>query len=301
MKEYLLKTRKWIGYALYVVLLTPVLMFYQFPSEALRDYIQATAHSKNPNLLVTFKKVSLGFPLSLKFTGAECLIQGDPAETVFKTKETVVRPKIWSLFGKNPEFSFTCQAYDGTIAGLINIRKNSRETMFNSSFKFDNIHIEDGSPLPAFIKDYVTGVLKGALQYSGGDLFNPDGTGEASLTLSKGSVKLTKPVMDIKAIDFKEVLIKADLKDQNLNISDIDFKGDGLVGQASGAVNLKNPINKSRLDLKVTIEPTAAFIQKLTNGNDAVLLLKQSSKKGKVSFTLKGTIEEPDFRLNQLL
>jgi len=301
MKQFFVKNRKWTGYTIYGILLTFALLFYRFPSDALRDYVQATAHSKTPNLLVTFQKVSPSFPFGLKFAGAECRIQGDPEQTVFKTKELLVRPVIWSLFGRTPEYSFTCQAYDGTISGSINIRKNGEETLFNLSTKFDNIHIDANSPVPAFLKDYTGGVLEGAITYSGSDLYDLNGTGEASLTLSKGSFKFAKPFLNINVIDFKEVSVKAALKEQNLNISNINLKGDDFLGQASGAINLKNSLKKSSISLKGTIEPTAAFIQNSTKANDAVLLLKQSSKKGKISFTLQGTIEKPDFRFNQLL
>ncbi len=86
------------------------------------------------------------------------------------------------------------------------------------------------------------------------------------------------------------------LKDQKLNITNAELKGDTILGQASGSLNLKDTIQKSRLNIKGTIEPTATLIKNSTNANSAVLFFKQSMKNGKISFTLQGTIDKPSFR-----
>jgi type II secretion system protein N len=297
MRSFILKNRKWIGYTLYCVLLILALLYYRFPSDAVRDYIQATVHRMNPNLLITFERMSLSFPLGLKFAQAELHVQRTPEEAVFKTKEVIIRPKIWSLISRKPEYCFICTAYDGNITGCINSQKDDRGTLYRYSFTLNDIHIDDNSPLPSDIKGRLEGVLKGSITYSGRYINDPGGTGEASINLSNGSFKLAEPVLDIKAIDFKEVLIKMTLKDQKLNISNAELKGDSILGQASGSINIKDPIQNSRLNIKGTIEPTATIIQKSTNAKDAALFLKQLMKNGKISFTIKGTIDKPSFRL----
>jgi type II secretion system protein N len=297
MKQFFIKYKKWIGYALYGIILTFALLFYRFPSDALTDYLQAAVRSRNPDLSITFKKASLAFPLALRLTGAELFLQKNPENVLFQTNEIIIRPKIWSMFSKNPEYRFTCNVYDGTITGSINLQKNGQEPAFKSSVEFKNIQINDKSPLPAIIKNYIGGVLEGALTYSGGDLFDPKSEGEASLTLSKGAFKLATPILNISNIDFKEVVIKANLKDQLLNISDINLKGDSFLGQASGAITLKNSFKKSLVGFKGSIEPTAVSVQKSAGGDAAQLLLKQSLKKGKLSFIIQGTIDKPSFRL----
>jgi type II secretion system protein N len=297
MKQFFLKQRKWILYALYGIFLMSALLFLRFPSDMLSDYIQAGVHSKNPNLLVTFQRVSLSFPVGLKFTGAECRLQGPPEQTVFMAKKIIVRPRLWSLLGKRPEYRFTCQAFDGTITGHLNIMRAGQKATFSLSSELKDIHINDNSVLPSFIKDYLEGILEGSVTYTGDDLFDPDGTGEASLTLSKGLFKFTIPFLSIDSIDLKEALLKADLKNQNLDISDISLRGDNFIGQASGVINLKDPLKKSSLNLKCAIEPTSSFMRDPGKNNGIALLLKQSLKNGKLPFFINGTFEKPDFRL----
>jgi type II secretion system protein N len=297
MKRFFKKNIKWIGYTLYGILLTGALLFYLFPSDLLKAYIKATVETKNSNLLITFKKAALSFPLGIKFTAAECHIQRDPERPVFAADEILIRPRLWSFISGNPEYRFTCQAYDGVITGRIIVQKSNKERIFDSSVEFHNIHIDDKSPLPLFIKDYLAGVLEGNIIYKGNDIYDAKGAGEASLTLNKGSIKLAKPILNISMFNFKEILLKADLKEQNLNISNIELKGDSFLGQASGVINLKNTIKKSNINLKGTIEPTAAFIQDSAKSNNPLALLKQSLKKGKLSFSLQGNFEKTIFSL----
>ena len=297
MKQFFLNNRRWIAYALYCIALTLVLLYYRFPSEAVKEYIQATVHRINPNILVTYENMSLSFPFRLRFDRAEIHMQKYPEKDFFKTKEVIIRPKIWSIISGRPEYCLVCEAYDGNITGCIDLQKDDHGTLYSSYFTLNDIRIDDDSPLPSGIKGRLNGVLEGNFTCSGRDIYDPDGTGEASLNLLNGSFRLSKPVLEVEAIDFKEVLIKMTLKDQRLNISNAELKGDGILGQASGSISLRDPIQKSRLNIKGTFEPTAALFNDSKNANDVVLLLKKSLKNGKISFTLQGTVDKPSLRL----
>jgi type II secretion system protein N len=294
MKQFSLKHRKWLLYTLYGVLLAAALLVFRFPSDALMDYIQAELHNKYPNLLVSVQKVSLSFPIGLKFTGAELITQAPPEQIVFSAKKIIIRPKLMSLLGRNPQYRFSCQAYDGTITGQADIIKIGEEISFNLSTEFINIHIDENSPLPAYIKDYFSGIMEGTVTFSGSGLFDPEGTGEAALTLSNGSFKFAQPLLNINVIDFEELPVKAELKDQNLNISSARLKGKDFLGQASGLISLKSPVKESRLNIKLNIEPTAAFMQDSSRNDSASNLIKQVLKNGR-TFNIKGTIENPSF------
>jgi type II secretion system protein N len=297
MKRLFIKNRRWIGYALYCFALILVFLYYRFPSEAVEKYIQATVHRINPNILVKYERMSLSFPFSFRFEQAEIHVRKDPEKDGFKTKEVIIRPKIWSLIIGRPEYCLICAAYNGNITGCVDFQKDDRGTLYSSSFTLNDIHIDDDSPLPSSIKGRLNGVLEGSVTYSGRNIYDPDGTGEASINLSNGSFRLSKSVLEVEAVDFTEVLIKMTLKDKKLNISNAELKGDGILGQASGSISLRDSIRKGRLNIKGTFEPTDALFKDSKNSHDTALLLKKSLKNGKMSFTLQGTVDKPSFRL----
>lgn len=297
MEQFFTKRRKWISYTLYGILVTPIFLFILFPSDTLVDYIRANVQSKYPGILVNLKKASLSFPVALRLEGIECGIQGSPEQIVFTSNEIVIKPRIWSLLRKNPEYRFVCQAYNGSVTGRINLQENGDETVFSLSTEFDNIHIDEKSPLPISIKGYISGILEGAITFNGNDLFDSKATGEASLTLSDGIIKFPEPILNINAVDFNEVLFKAEFKNRNLNISETSLKGKNFNGEASGIMTVRTPMNKSRINFRGSIEPTSAFIQDSSNTDEALLLLKNVFQNRK-TFTISGTIEKPNFRLN---
>ncbi|HJX34617.1 MAG TPA: type II secretion system protein GspN [Desulfatiglandales bacterium] len=288
---------KWLLYILYIVILTLALLYYRFPSDAVRGYIQATVNRINPNILITYERMSLSFPFRLRFEQAEIHVKKYPEKDFFKTKEVIIRPKIWSIIRGRPEYCLVCEAYDGNISGCIDLQKDDRGDIYSSSFTLNDIRIDDNSPLPPSLKGRLNGVLKGSVTYSGRDIYDPGGTGDASIDLLNGSFRLSKPLLEIEAFDFKEVLIKITLKDKKLNIINAELKGDGILGQASGSISLRDSIQKSRLNIKGTFEPTAALFKDSKNANDTVLLFKKSLKNGKIPFTLQGTVDKPSFRL----
>lgn len=289
--------RKWIGYGIYGIILMFLLLIFRFPSDAIKDYALSAINGGNSNYSITIEKASFSLPLHIRFTGVECRMKEDPATTVFKMKEILVKPSLWSLFTKNQTFRFACKAYEGTITGTVNLQKNGESLKFVSSAELKNININDTSQLPAFLKDNIGGTLEGTVKYNGSGLGDLSSTGEASLTLSSGSVKLGTPFLNMKAIDFKEVLIKADLKDQTLSIPDLSLKGDSFSGQASGTVALKNPVIKSLINFNASMEPASGSTRKTSDNADAMALLRQSLKNGKILFSLQGTFEQPVIRL----
>jgi len=289
--------RKWIGYVIYGIILMFLLLIFRFPSDAVKDYALSAVNGGNSNVSITIEKASFSFPLRIRFTGVECRMKEDPSTAVFKIKEILVKPALWTLFTKNQTYRFACKAYEGDVTGSVNLQKNGESFEFVSSAELKDLKIDGKSQLPAFLKDNIGGTLEGTVKYSGSGLEKAGAEGEASLTLSRGSVKLSTPFFNLKAIDFKEVLIKADLKDQTLSIPNLSLKGDSFSGQASGTVALKNPVVKSLINFNASIEPASGSIRKTPDSADAMALLRQSLKNGKLLFSLQGTFEQPVIRL----
>ncbi|MBN1628032.1 MAG: type II secretion system protein GspN [Deltaproteobacteria bacterium] len=281
---------------MYGIILFMTLLYIMFPSETLKDYIQASVQAGSPGVSIGMEKASLSFPLGLKLKGVDCRIREFPEETAFMAEKVIIRPKLWSLLGKNHEYGFYCEAYDGTITGFVHIIKNGRAPSLSLSAEFEDIQIKPDSRLPAAIKDSLKGALAGNVTYNGAGLSDPDENGKASLTLSGGSVDFSIPFLNIDVIDLKEAVIKAELKGQNLSISDVNIKGDEFLGRASGTISLKDPLNKSRLNLKCSIEPTTAFLQGSDNTGRTALV--QASTDGGFKLAITGALEKPVFQLD---
>lgn len=296
MKNALSKNKSCFGYILYGILLTAALLYYRFPSDALREYIQATVERLNPGLLLSAQDISPSFPLGIRLKQTELSLKKGPRRAIFTADSLSFSPRIWSILKGDFQYIFTCNAYDGDLEGIIHFTKQSLGGPFRTSMELKDIHIDKNFSLYNIIGPHMEGSLSGTIAFSGGDRSIREGDGEADLMLSNGLIKLLKPVLGLESIDFNRLLLNMVIKKNRLNLSHLELKGGDMHGTASGIIYLKKEFLNSRLNLRGTLEPFADLFKKLTGGQDTLRFVKQRLKGGKLSFNIQGTIREPIFK-----
>ena len=287
------RSRKWIWYTLYGILLTIVLLYYRFPDDAFEDYVQGLVHGISSDLLFSFDGVSLSFPPGVSLHAPKISTAQRPGKVIALAESLLIRPKIWSLLKGDPEYRIESRAYGGDIAGSIRMIKRDTGTTFSASIELNSIHLDERYPLPDIVSSNLKGILSGLITYSGMDQSLIKGTGEASLSLLNGSLVLTPPILRLKTIDFREIQLKMALNNQKLSLSAGDLKGKDILAEASGSVSLNNELLESRLNLRGTLEPLADLFKDIPDSREAVRFFKKNLKNGKLPFRILGTISEP--------
>ena len=239
MKQSLSKYKKYCGYVLYGIFFTVALLYCRFPSDALRDYLQATAGRAGPRHLLSIGEVRPSLPFGLKFLETELAPKENPDMSLFTADSLVIRPLIWSFLQGKPGYCFDCLAYDGDIKGSISFAKESMKTPFTASIKLKDISIGNYAFLPALIGRSVKGTLGGTVTYGGKSNLPAEGTGEANIRISDGKVELLQPVLSLESIDFNELLIRVVLEKQKIDLSHVELKGRDIKGALSGSIGLK--------------------------------------------------------------
>lgn len=296
MKQIIWKNKKWFGYTLYVIVLTVALLYYRFPSDLFIDYLQATAHRIDPGLRLSIKEVSPSFPFGLKCIQSELSSREGSERVIFKAHSLLIRPDVWSFVQGKFRYHFECLAYDGGLRGNIHFTKNNFRAPFTTAIEVKDIFIGNNALLQGAIGRYVEGVLSGTITYNGQNWNLSDGEGEADLRLSRGRVELLQPILSLEAIEFDEILIKLVLQNQKVDLNQVELKGREIRGTLSGTINLKKDLLKSSLDLSGSIEPFADFFQNLTGTRDTMKLFQQRLKRGRLIFTIRGTISNPQMK-----
>lgn len=295
MMQVIWKHKKWFGYSFYGILLTMALLYYRFPSDALRDHLETAFVRINPRIVLSLGKVSPSFPFGLKFIGSRLALKEETEQLLFRADSTFISPHLWSFLKGQPNYSFKCQAYGGMLKGSIHLLKNRLGAPFNTSMTLKNIHVTKDTFFPNIIDGHLEGVLEGTIRYSAQNSLL--GEGEANLKLSDGSTDLLRPILNVASVDFKDFFIKMALKKKIIDLSNTELKGLSMHGMVSGYISLKEEFLKSRLDLRVTIEPFADLIKSLEKNGDSLQSFKQNLKKGKLSFSVRGTMGVPSIQL----
>jgi type II secretion system protein N len=293
MKRLISNYKKWLGYLLSALILTVVLLYYRFPSDAVRDYLQAMAERANPRVVLSLDRVKLRLPIGLKFVETEVALKDMPDSIILKADSLLLKRELWSLLQGESKYCFDCLAYKGNVSGCVHFNKDGTGGFIDTEIELRNISIGDYAYLSHLIGRHVEGTLGGTVSYGGPYNLLMDGSGEANLRLSDGKVELVQPFLTLESIDFSEMEIEMALKKKKINVTRLELKGQQLHGTLSGTITLKKEFAKSGLDLKGTIEPFAALFKSTAGILDTVRFFKQRLEGGTLSFVILGTLGEP--------
>lgn len=298
MKRLISKNKKYLGYILYAILLMIVLLYYRFPSDAFCEYLEATAEKVAPPLLLSVENVQPSLSLGLRFLGTELSLKKDPHISLFNAESLLIRPEIWSLLKGEFEFCFDCLAYSGDVKGCVHLGEHGIKGPFSTSIELQDLRIDDHAHLSSLIGRDVKGVLDGTITYRGQGNLLIAGTGEADLRISEGQIELLEPILGGEPIDFDELRIKMVIKNRRIDLRDVELMGRALQATLSGSIRLKTELLESNLNIRGTIEPLAGFFESVKGSSytNTLRFLRQRLKKGKLSFIIHGTLNNPGFR-----
>jgi type II secretion system protein N len=296
-KQKAWKNKKWLGYILFAILLTASLLYYRFPSDAFRNYLQATAERINSRYLLSIGYVSPTFPPGFSLRKTKLSLKINPDDGLFMADSVVITPEIWSFLKGRSGYRFKCLAYRGVLKGSIHFFGNSINSPFSASADFKDIRIDDYSTVSSITGSDIKGVIEGTIEYSGQLNSLIDGAGEAKITVSNGRVKLPQPILSFESIDFDVIRMTMSLNDQKIYLKHVGLKWQEIAGELSGTIFLTKEISKSRLNLKGAIELLTGRVKGSKETMNVVRLLRTQAKNGKLNFIVGGTFSSPTFRL----
>jgi len=276
-----------------------VLLYYRFPSDALGDYLQSTADEINPRYHVLIGKVRPSFPFGVKFLKTRVAFRENPDTNLFMAESLLIRPGVWSFLKGESKYWFDCLAYGGDIKGSVNfsdIGGEAPERPFTTSIELRDIRINDYEYLFTLIGRNVKGILGGIITYSGQGNLLINGTGEANLRISDGSVELLQPIFSLESVSFNDLRIKMILDKTKIKLTRVELIGREIKGTLSGTIGLKQNFSRSRLALRGSIEPLEGFFKSENGAPRIMKLFKRRLRGGKLSFVVRGTPADPKIR-----
>lgn len=213
----------------------------------------------------------------------------------FSAEIMTIRPEILSFLSGEPRYKFYCQSYRGKIKGIFQIKEKKQVRPFNTSFKLNDIHIDDWKWLKNLSSRNSRGILNGTIKLEGQSNLLVHGSGEANLKILNGSLALKQPFLDLESINFDELQVKLMLKGRKLELSHFKMKGQEIQGTLSGVITLDRNFQKSRLNLDGNVELLIASFMSNNGKSDEKAFLQKPLK---FPIIINGTIEQPAFKFS---
>ena len=296
MRQFISRNKRWLGYISYCIILAIGFLYCRFPSDALRDYLQARASNFNIPLFLSIERVRPWPPFGMRLRQAQVSLKHNPARKVFEAESLLISPGPWLFFRGHSKYRFECLAYGGNLSGYIHFRNSSTSGPFDAEIELKGIRIGTYGYLKDLIGRKVDGILSGTVYYSGEQTDLMGGNGEASLRLLDGRVELLLPILSLESIDFNDIKMDMVLKEQKINLTRLELEGPQMKSTLSGTVSLKEDFAKSTLDLKGSLEPFASLFKDAGGLHNALRLFKRGLRRGTLAFVIYGTIGEPKIK-----
>ncbi len=278
--------RKGFLYAAYILVATFFFVYYLFPADAAKKYISGNLTATHPELNITIDRVTPAFPPGLRL---QAITFYHRDALLLKAEQIKIVPGYLSLFSPAIDFVFKGRAYAGLLEGRGNITKNRSARQIMTGARFSGVQIEKIAAIQDLAGLKISGLLEGKAEYN----FSQKSSGNlsAELVLSAFEIGLKAPFLTLDTFSFSKIEAEVDLNYHQLKIKKCIIKGSQMDGNFTGSIILKNPVNKSVLNISGTVTPQPLLFSKLGSilpGNK-----KMSGKKG-FSVKLGGTLGQPD-------
>jgi len=252
-----MKTKKWIAYTLYGILITVVLLYLRFPSDSAGKYIISIVEGYNPNVVLLIDSVKPCLLPGIRLDNIKIGLRDKP-DLILKMSALKLRPAIINLFSGRLTLLLNADAYEGHIKADIGFTNRfSCKGPVGIKAGFNDISLGKCSSIKAATGREVDGRLGGTMSYNGKWNRIISGTGKANIALLDGNVQLLGDIFGLDEVNFDKMEADVTLKNRTLKINSLKMAGRQLSGSFNGDISLKENIMQSRLAIKGNVEVPA--------------------------------------------
>lgn len=281
---------------LYTVIAAVFFLYYLFPADGLKNYIAGRVHQTWPQYQIRIDALgpAIAIPPGLKLTGVQ--VFKDKKEWL-KIPQVTFVPKLISLIRGEPVLRYSGRAYDGNFSGNMMFGKTDRQRPENATLRLTGVQIQEGMLSGLADPPEFDGIIDGHVTYS-----QNRKSGEslgATVTFSAVSLEIPTLSETLGTLGFNKIQTDVTLERQRLNFRRSEFTGPQMDGTVAGSIRLSAPIEKSRLNLRVTVTPNPEYIAGLKESLPVMLLPKRGPGNNDYSFRIFGTLEKPSFSITR--
>ena len=162
-------SKKWLLCSIYIIVVGVFLIYYLFPSDAVKKYIAFNLNRANPELNITIDNIKPVFPPGLRLYNVSIYRLSN---LLLEAKQIKITPGLLSLFRPKTTFFFKAEAYEGLLESFSFKSIVAEVAMNNQKIQISNCIIKG---------DQADGMISGSV-----NLKNPLGKSVLDLT---GTIK----------------------------------------------------------------------------------------------------------------
>lgn len=286
------RTIKWLGYALFAIVILFSSIYYLFPSELIVNYIQNSIKEMNPEYQVSVREASLKIPPGLKLKDVDLYHKN---LLMFKANDIILKPELWSLLNEKRTVWFQIKAYQGLLSGMAEIDAQNTVNEPSINADFSGLSIKDISAFNRMTKIGLSGFLSGRISFKAQE--GRKQRIDANIHISEGTVELPVPILNLGNLSFKSIDADIMIRNNKLELIDCVFKGNEVDVTLAGNGVIQKAFENTRIDLTGIIELTPLMKNDKTKGNYSGVSSRIKKYKNGIPIRIGGTLGNPEFSL----
>jgi len=282
--------KKKFVYSGYIIIITVFFLYYLFPGDAVTSYINYQINTMSPDVQLSIKELKPIFPPGMKLIAPDLLHLN---QLIIGAELLEIKPSYVSLFTKNKTVFINGDMYEGNLDSSIRVANINANPKFNLDASFGGIQISQIPSIKEFEAYQISGIAEGNLVYSTQEV--KTGKGNAFISVTDSTVRFIPALFGIDQLGFKKINADFEIINQRVTLKKLDVDSREVSGNASGSIILRNPINKSTINIRGEIKPHPTIIKQLGNIFPVEMISKKKSKTGGIPFRVTGSLERPNF------
>ena len=280
-----------IGYGLYTLAVVVLLLWFLFPTDSFRVWLERQLTDRNPSLTWAVEDVRLAWPLSLIAMQMEAR-ESQAAEPVFTVDSVKVRPDLGGLtdWSGTVPLAYIMKLHSGSVNGNIAFSRESDSV--DGDGEINNVKLEDLQNVWQKFGRPVSGTMKGTFTYQGQWKNLLTGKLQAELQLQDGSFGLRQRIMGLESLEYRQLDASFSLENRVITVDKGRVESDMFAAGFAGSVDVSEDLLASDLNIKGWFEPRPELLSTLKD-QTIVRLVKSQLRDDKLNFTLTDTLMMP--------
>jgi len=279
----------WTGYLLYTLVVLICLLWFLFPADTVKDWLEQQLNTQYPNYDWSIDSLSIVFPGSLMMTKVG-VTPAHAKSTPLTIDRLSLSPDVPLLLQKKKALKYSLELLEGSIHGQIVFAADGKQ--FESMGTFDGLHLQQLEILQQSLQRTVDGILIGKFSSTGTWDGFQDIEFQGDLTLAGGTLQFKAPILGLDELPYAAIETDFRFHQGQWEFEQGKLQSTWMNCTFSGSMQAGISLAASQLQLTGILMPRSEMFAGVENKQMAQVV-RTHLKDGGLPFTVNGTAGEP--------
>jgi type II secretion system protein N len=280
------------AYLLYTLLAVILFLYLLFPAQGVKALMNARLAEIDPSLSMEADTLRPALPPGLKMTGVDL---NSDSRRLAHVDVARVTPYLTTLLSVEKKVRFQGQIAGGTFQGMATLDNSTTGGRLRAETDLSQIQLGQLDRIKSIDQFSLAGSLDGHITHD--DARAPGGMTNGTLTISGLRIGLKSPIFGITDLTMDRTDADFSVRGQRMQLQALTFDGPMAEGKISGTIELRKPLEQSRLNLTGNAKPHPELIARLqTTVARGFFNTRTLGTRGLI-FRIRGSLDSPSVSL----